>query len=415
MSPIPFMKRFISLVALIFIGSIILPGCESGSSLSVEDFNFDGPHGSDGARIEKMGENHFKVALAHAPNHPEWPNKLNFEITQNAKGNDLRLEVEFDGGPGMSFNEYFQSWSYGRQQWQPIHWEKGKQESPQHDILTFPTFEEDQVFVGTQVPMSFKEAEKLLKEWAEYPDASLKTIGESIQGRPLYRLEINDAQSPVSPEDRWVHYFANQHPGEHNSQWRMAGMVDWILSEEGADYRQKNISHFIFYMSPDASTHGWYRVNGEGVDMNRSYRAEGTHPEEQTHEAYQWQRDLEELMDSNTPVTSIWAMHTWQGIVEPLLREGPEMGSVLGPWTDFRDIMEENDPDNLIKPLAVREGMPGYGATSWSDGPHKQFGATSILCEGAGSLYTKEANIRSGEIIIESIAAYYDKREKQGN
>src|SRR5699024_8449249 len=140
------------------------------------------------------------------------------------------------------------------------------------------------VFVGTQVPMSFKEAEKLLKEWEEHPDASLNIIAESAQGRPLYRLEINDVHSSVPPADRWVHYFANQHTGEHNSHWRMAAMVDWILSEDGNDYRQRNISHFIFYMSPDASSHAWYRVNEEGVDMNRSYRAEGSHPEEQTHE-----------------------------------------------------------------------------------------------------------------------------------
>lgn len=413
MNRIYILKRFLSLALVT--GIIILTGCDSSSQLSVEDFNFDGPHGSDGASIEKIEKNHFKITLDHAPNHREWPNKLNFEITQNAKGNDLRLEVEFDGGPGMSFNEYFQSWSYGRKQWHPIHWEKGHEESPQYDVLKFPTFEEDQVFVGTQVPMSFEEAEMLLKEWAEHPDASLNIIGESIQGRPLYRLEINNLQSPASQENRWVHYFANQHPGEHNSQWRMAGMVDWILSDEGNDYRQRNISHFIFYMSPDASTNGWYRVNEEGIDMNRSYRVEGSNQKEQAHEAYLWQKDLEQLMDLNTPVTTIWAMHTWQGIVEPLLRTGPEMGTALGPWTDFRDIIRKNDPDTLIKSLNVREDTPGYGAVSWTAGPHKQFGVTTVLCEGAGSLYTRQENIISGEILIRSIAEYYNREKSQAD
>lgn len=399
------------LVSTFFTG-MIASGCaneeETVSLLTTADFRFDGPLGSQGAQIAQIDTNHFKMTLDHAPNQPEWPNKVNFEILQNAKGNDLSLEVEFDGGPSMSFNEYAQSWSYNGKDWNPIHWEYGRDESPQRDILKFPVFEEDNLYVGTQVPMSFQDAEEMKKKWAEHPNASLHVIGESILGRPLYRLEITDDESPVAPENRWGHYFANQHPGEHNSQWRMAGMVDWILSEEGDDFRQRSVSHFIFFMSPDAPTHGWYRVNQEGVDMNRSYRPEGSNREEQTHEAYLWQKDLEELMASETPITTIWAMHTWGGIVEPILRPGPEMGSVLGPWSEFRDMIKQNDPDTLVKPLEVREGMPGYGAVSWTEGPHQQFGISAILCEGAGAFDTKEKNIESGEVLINSISDYYD-------
>ena len=377
--------------------------------LSVEDFRFDGPLGSQGAQIAKIDTNHFKITLDHAPGNPQWPNKLNFEITQNAKGNNLTLEVEFDGGPSMSFNEYAQSWSYDAQNWQPVHWKYGRNESPQYDILEFDPFEQDQVFVGTQVPFSFEDAVSMKEEWARHPDVTLYTIGESTQGRPLYRLTIKTDNGEVAPEERWVHYFANQHPGEHNSQWRMVGMVDWILSDEAQEYREKNISHFIFFMSPDAPTHGWYRVNEDGVDMNRSYRAEGASLEEQTHEAYFWQKDLEEMMDSDTPVTTIWAMHTWGGIVEPLLKTGPEMGTQLGPWEEFKEIMETLDEDGLVKPLAVREGQPRYGPVSWSDGPHEQFGITAILCEGAGAFYTKEENLDSGVVLIKSIAEYYNQ------
>jgi hypothetical protein len=403
---------FISLLIGLFL-AVIHTGCSGEADrvalLTVEDFYFDGPLGSDGAQIAKIDTNHFKITLDHAPDNTQWPNKVNFEIRQNAKGNDLKLEVEFDGGPGMSFNEYHQSWSYDGENWQPVHWEKGFRESRQYDVLEFPVFEEDRVYVGTQVPMSFETAEAMKQEWAEHPHATLHTIGESMQGRPLYRLEITDPDSPVAPEQRWGHYFANQHPGEHNSQWRMKGMADWILSDEGDEFRQRNVAHFIFFMSPDAPTHGWYRVNEEGVDMNRSYRAEGSDPDEQTHEAYLFQRDLEELMASETPITTIWAMHTWQGIVEPLLRVGPEMGTTLGPWEDFAGIMASNDPDTLIKPLAVRDGEPSYGSVSWSDGPHRQFGISAVLCEGGSTFYTSEKNMESGEILIRSIDEYYNR------
>lgn len=375
--------------------------------LGVEDFSFEGPLGSQGAEIARVDTNHFRITLGAAPNQPGWPNKLNMEILRNAKGNDLLLEVEFGGGPGMSFNEYFQSWSYDGEEWHPVKWEKGFRESPQYDRIRFPVFEQDRVWIGTQVPFSFEQAERMKREWAAHPDATLHTVGRSIGGLPLYRLEITASDSDVSPENRWVHYFANQHPGEHNSQWRMAGMVDWILGDEGEDFRRRSVSHFIFYMSPDASRHGWYRVNAEGVDMNRSYHHPGADPDLQTHEAYLWQRDLEELMESEAPVTTIWAMHTWQGIVEPLLRRGPEFGTVLGSWTGFRDIMEANDPDSLIKPLALREGESRIGPVSWTEGPAKQFGITAVLCEGGSTLYTREENRESGRILIESIAAFY--------
>ncbi|MCC5905346.1 MAG: hypothetical protein JJU13_04020 [Balneolaceae bacterium] len=407
-----YFKQFYSLFITGIILALIHTGCADDqhrvTELSVDDFYFNGLLGSHGAEIARVDTNHFLITLDHAPDNPQWPNKVNFEIRQNAKGNDLTLEVEFEGGPGMSFNEYHQSWSYDGENWQPIHWEKGFRDSPQYDILEFPVFEEDHVHVGTQVPMSFETAEAMKQEWAEHPHATLHTIGESMQGRPLYRLEITDPDSPVAPEQRWGHYFANQHPGEHNSHWRMVGMADWILSDEGDEFRQRNVAHFIFFMSPDAPTHGWYRVNEEGIDMNRSYSPEGSDPDEQTHEAYEFQTDLEELMVSETPITTIWAMHTWQGIVEPLLRVGPEMGTTLGPWEDFAEIMASNDPDELIKPLAVRDSPPGFGPVSWSDGPHHQFGITAILCEGGSTFYTSEKNMESGEILIRSIDEYYN-------
>ncbi len=113
-------------------------------------------------------------------------------------------------------------------------------------------------------------------------------LGKSLEGRNLYRLTITDP-SPNPPARRWVHHFANQHPLECCSQWRMAGMIDWLLSDEAAAHRQRTICHFTLMMSPDAASHGWYRTNREGFDMNRTYRAEGADQTKQAHEAYVFQ------------------------------------------------------------------------------------------------------------------------------
>ena len=373
--------------------------------LSVADFTFDGPLGCQGATIEKLATNHFKATLGHAPKHKDWNNKLQFQITRHAKGNTLRLDVTFPGGKAYRLNEYFHSWSYDAKDWHPIRWQKGTGAAAQADTLVFPTFTQDTVHVGHQVPMSYENVVELMETWRKHPHVAVRVLGKSLGGRNIYRAEITDPQSPHPRSRRWVHYFANQHPGEHNSQWRMAGMADWLLSDAGADCRRRSICHVVLLMSPDAPTHGWYRVNAQGVDMNRSYRPKGSDKATQAHEACIAQRDLEALMASDAPVTTCWSMHTWGGKVDPLITPGPEIGTTLGPWTELRDAIKRNDPTKLVKTLrtVANRGHAGY----WTDGPNTQFGITVVLCEGAGGIVTKADNLESGRVLMKSIAQYY--------
>ncbi len=392
-------------VCLILLASpLLLSGSGlAAAELGIEDFRFDGPLGSEGARIEKLDATHFRVTLGHAPTHPDWANNCQFEIVRHAKGNPLRLDVKFDHPkPQFAFDEYFHSWSYDGRQWQPIQWER--RSNGKENRLLFPPFEQDRVLFGLQVPMSYEDAAEMLAAWAKHPHATLHDLGRSLEGRKLQRLEITDTESPHPREKRWVHYFANQHPGEHNSQWRMVGMIQWLLSDRGAECRRRSICHFILMMSPDAPSKGWYRVNRQGVDMNRSYRVEGADAQSQAHEAYVAQKDLEGLMASSAPVTDIWSMHTWGGMVDPILTAGPEIGAVLGPKEQFREILGKQDPNRLIKPLQFSEDR---GGTTWSGGPGQQFKITAVLCEGAGAIFTKEQNIESGECLIRAIAEYY--------
>jgi hypothetical protein len=377
--------------------------CTGEKELSESDFNFNGQLGSEGAVIEKLDKNLFKVTLGHAPNQPEWNNKLNFEITGNAKGNDLTLIVE--GPPRYAMNEYFYSWSHDMENWNPVQWKAGYRVSPERDTLVFPVFQQDRVYVGHQVPISYEQVEKFISDIEPREDVEVHTLGKSLGGRNLYRVVITGPSGEVPMKDRWVHYFSNSHPGEHNAQWRMIGKIEWLLSDEGSEYRNRSINHFVLMMSPDAPSNGWYRVNAQGIDMNRSYFPEGSDSEKQAHEAYIFQRDLEELMESESPVTTLWGHHTWGGPVEPLLYFVED--DRVGPWTEWRDILLGLAPETLIKPLATREGEPGYGAISWEYGPHAQFGITAILCEGAGAIYTREENKLSGRLLIESLAEFY--------
>jgi len=67
------------------------------------------------------------------------------------------------------------------------------------------------------------------------------------------------------------HHVVNQHCYEYNAMWRIAGMIDWLLSDEEAKARQRNVWHFVAQMNVDGPHNGWGRVNRQGIDMNRAY------------------------------------------------------------------------------------------------------------------------------------------------
>lgn len=398
---------FESVFCFALLGFLFCAGA-GAAPLSVEDFTFEGPLGSEGATIEPIGENHFKVSLGHAPGHEDWNNKLQFTILRNARGNALTLDVVFEAGKQgyYSLNEYAGSFSYNGVDWRPVHWERGPREAFKRDTMRFPAFTEDTVYVGHQVPMSYEDVVRLVEGWEDNPDVRVHIVGRSLEGRKLYRLELTHPESPHPREARWVHYFANQHPGEHNSQWRLVGMIDWLLSEAGRDALERSICHFILMMSPDAPSKGWYRVNAEGIDMNRTYRHEGADRKTQAHEAYLCQRDLEKLMASEAPPTTAWSIHTWGGAVDPRIIPGPELGTTVGSWAELAGVLERNDPEGLVKEMELWP-CKAQKANQWTEGTHLQFGITSVLCEGGGALYTQKENTDSGVVLIKTITEHY--------
>ncbi len=393
-----------SLMIAALAACLIAPTARAGE-LTAADFKFDGPLGCQGARAEKLGPDHFKIILGHAPEHPDWCNMLYFEIVRNAKGRKLRVDVEFPGGDAYRFNHNSATWSYDAENWRAIAWCNPDEPSKLGDSLLFPEFTEDRIHFGAQVPMSYENVVALMGKWAQHPHATVHVLGKSLGGRNLYRLMVTDPTSPHPAAARWVHWIGNQHPGEHNSQWRMAGMVDWLLSADGADCRRRSICHFVFMTSPDGPSHGWYRVNGQGVDMNRSYFSAGADPEKQAHEACVVQQDLEALMASEAPPVTVWSMHTWSGPVEPIMLCGPEINSAVGPWKQLRKILLDNAPEDVIEPLKVHD-KPGKGVC-WNNGPHIQFGVTNVLCEGSGTWTSKQRSLDAGAALMKSLAQFY--------
>jgi len=384
---------------VLVIAGVLTASAYSGE-LSVDDFTFKGPLGSKGATIEKAGDNHFRVKLAPSVAKPSWRNMLQFTILRHAKGKALCVDCD---SPGV---RKFVSYSYDARTWKPVVAKRVKVGKESLARLQFPAFTEDKVYVGGEVPMSYEDQAALMHGWAKHPHATLHVIGKSLEGRDVLRLTVTDPDSPHPRKARWVHHVVNQHCYEYNSQWRIAGMVDWLLSDAGADCRRRHIAHFVVMMNVDGPSNGFSRDTSQGIDMNRSYSASGTNKAKQANEAFIVQRDLEQLNANDAPITTTWSMHTWAGNqMEMMLRPGPEMGTVVGKPEALRAIFERNDVRNQVKPLRLLTSA--LSPTHWCSGTHKQFGVSAFCCEGSADIYTKEENLHTGVVLMKSLAEFY--------
>ena len=78
----------------------------------------------------------------------------------------------------------------------------------------------------------------------------------------------------------------------------------------------------------------------------------------------------------------------------------------LGEWTALREALARSDRLGLIEALTLAK-VGQYENTTWTDGPHAQFGITAVLCEGGAVLQTRQLNEASGVAIVQALGSAY--------
>tara|TARA_B110000467_G_scaffold56926_1_gene52155 strand:+ start:187 stop:2181 length:1995 start_codon:yes stop_codon:yes gene_type:complete len=110
---------------------------------------------------------------------------------------------------------------------------------------------------------------------SQYPDiTNLLSIGQSVQGRELWVLEVsnNPGVNELEPEFKYV---ANMHGDETVGRELSLFLIEWLVQEYGNNQRASdlvnNTSIFIMpSMNPDGFESG-DRYNANGVDLNRDF------------------------------------------------------------------------------------------------------------------------------------------------
>ncbi|QDT02309.1 Zinc carboxypeptidase [Rubripirellula lacrimiformis] len=113
---------------------------------------------------------------------------------------------------------------------------------------------------------------EVLQRWTDtlesLPYVNRSVIGQSVQGRPLHRLDITDADRPD-----YVFIVARQHPPEVSGAIGMMHFVETIadaspLSEQ---FRSRYCAAVVPMVNPDGVAQGHWRCNANGVDLNRDW------------------------------------------------------------------------------------------------------------------------------------------------
>ena len=110
---------------------------------------------------------------------------------------------------------------------------------------------------------------------SQYPDiTNLLSIGQSVQGRELWVLEVSDnpGLNELEPEFK---YIANMHGDETVGRELSLFLIEWLVEEYGSNQRAtdlvNNTAIFIMpSMNPDGFESG-DRYNANGVDLNRDF------------------------------------------------------------------------------------------------------------------------------------------------
>lgn len=110
---------------------------------------------------------------------------------------------------------------------------------------------------------------------SQYPDiTSLESIGQSVQGRELWVMQITDNPNVDEPEPQFK-YIANMHGDETPGREFSLYLIEWLCENYNinnrATYLVNNTDIYIMpSMNPDGFELG-IRYNANGIDLNRDF------------------------------------------------------------------------------------------------------------------------------------------------
>ena len=156
------------------------------------------------------------------------------------------------------------------------------------------------------------------------PDITrLESIGQSVQGRELWVMEITDNPgiNEVEPEFK---YIANMHGDETVGRELSLYLIEWLVQEYGTNPRATNlINNTAIYIMPSMNPDGFelgQRYNANGTDLNRDFPDQFNDPnnsslgrEPETRAVMDWSSDHNFVLSANMHTGALVVNYPFDG------------------------------------------------------------------------------------------------------
>jgi hypothetical protein len=157
-------------------------------------------------------------------------------------------------------------------------WERFTDCSFRRETNTFQIrhiFSRDTVWIAYIPPYLFSRLAALLTEMRQNPAVAVESIGRSVEGRPLYLVNIVEpGTAEGSRPVVWI--VARQHAFEAGGSWAVEGLLRFLTGPdpEAQAIRKKVLFKISPMLNPDGVAKGGTRFNARGVDLNRHWNQE---------------------------------------------------------------------------------------------------------------------------------------------
>ncbi len=132
------------------------------------------------------------------------------------------------------------------------------------------------LFISAQELLVNDDYEQWMRRLAAHPELKNRTLGRSIEGRPIQALV-------TAPKAEVIYLFGRQHPPEVTGGLAMQSFVDTIFedSQLAREFRARFMLVLVPLINPDGVDAGHWRHNLGGRDLNRDW-GPFTQPETQS-------------------------------------------------------------------------------------------------------------------------------------
>ncbi len=229
-------------------------------SIPLISSNFDG--GNIVVLNAKDAEN---IRLAIRPdNASDFFQWFYFRLT-GAANTPCRLVVENakDAAFKDGWDDYRACASYDRETWfriETTNYDEGQ-------LIIDVTPELDSLYIAYFAPFSQERHADMIAEALHHDAASLRVLGQTIDGRDMDCLSIGSGEKTI-----WI--TSRQHPGETMAEWWVEGFLARLLDDDdpvSRIMRGKARFHIVPNMNPDGSFRGNLRTNAAGANLNREW------------------------------------------------------------------------------------------------------------------------------------------------